>query len=254
MRPPSALFAGMALLATLAACERAAEPTAASEARTPRPVATAAVPDAGANAPTAPRAPAQAAEPFVLVVLGDGLTADAALPADALLARQVERLLHARGLGLEVRDASAPGDATGQGLARFDKAVAEDADGVLLALGGEDAVRRTPPGEVRAALAAVIESAQARGLWVGLVGIEAPPSAAADYRMRFDALYPELSTTYGVELYPHFYSGLVDRETGEARPELFRSDGVHPTDLGVAVVAEGMADWLADTLPAQARR
>jgi acyl-CoA thioesterase-1 len=238
------------LLALIAACEPDARSPASADARGPRPVATAAP-----AAPTAPSpTPAEARGPFVLVVLGDSLTAGETLPADATLAAQLAALLDARGLAAEVRDASASEAATGQGLARLDKAVEDDVDGLVVALGGDDAAQGAPPEEVRAALAAVIERAQGRGLWVGLVGIDAPRQAAPDYRARFDALYPELARTYGVELYPHLYSGLVDHETGEARPELFRSDGVHATELGVAIVAEGMADWLADALPARERR
>lgn len=253
MRQMLRLLPTLLAFAALGACEAEPQADPSTEARAPRPVATAAAPDP-AGRPAAARDAAPARDPFVLVVLGDSLTAGEGLPADAALAAQLGRLLAARGLHAVVRDASAPGDAIGQGLARFDKAVAEDVDGIILALGGDDGARGASAEAVESTLAAIIERARARGLWVGLVGVDAPRSAEPDDQARFEALYPELSEAYGLELYPHIYSGLIDHESGEARPELFRSDGVHPTDLGMAIVAEGMADWLADTLPAEAVR
>jgi acyl-CoA thioesterase-1 len=227
--------------ATPAAAESpAAAPTAASG---PRPVAT---------APAAAVAPAPF-DPFVLVVLGDSLVSGEALPDDALLAAQLQDQLAARRLSVEVRDESAAGDAA-SAAARF--GADPDADALVIVLGGDDLAARGSPAAVGAALARVIEAAQARGLWVGVIGLEAPlaggQSIDRDYETAFNGLYDSLAATYRVELYPDFFAGLVDRETGETRPELFLDDGVHPTDLGTAIIADGVADWLADTLPRNA--
>jgi acyl-CoA thioesterase-1 len=198
--------------------------------------------------------PAAPAKPFVLVLLGDSLSAGQGLPADASFSAQLARELTRQGVLAEVRNASVAGDDAADGLARFDAATPEDADGVLIELGADDLARGTAPESVEASLSALIERAQSRGLWVGLIGLSAPSASDADYAAAFNAMYDELARDHGVELYPDYYSGLIDRETGEARPELFLEDGVHPTDLGVAIVAEGVADWLSDSLPRAARR
>lgn len=243
------LLAGV--LAALAACggpKRASEDTGAPA---PRPVATA--PATGAGGADGPggetSADAPGARPFVLVLLGDTLSDAAGLPADLTLPARLEDELAALGADAEVRDASAADGGAAAGLARFDAAVGADADGVLIELGAEDMLAHASPAAVKATLAQTIERAQARDLWVGLVGLEPPLGSDAAYDASFNALYADLARDYGVDLYPFFYAGLVDRETGEARPELFEPDGLHPTDLGVAIVAEGMADWLADALP-----
>lgn len=243
----------VALLAlAVTACGReTAAPSPASQqpeqqSQGPRPVATTA-------APAAPEAPA---DPFVLVVLGDSFAAGDELPPDATLSAQLARQLADNGVAAQVLDASAPGDSASV-LARFENAVAAEADAVVIALGGDDLARAAAPAEVEAALAGVIERAQARGLWVGLVGLEAPLGGGASddpgYIEAFNDLYAELASSHRVRLYPDFFSGLVDHETGETRAELFLADGVHPTDLGVAIIAEGLADWLADALPREAR-
>ncbi len=222
----------------------AAAPTFAGPAG-PRPVATVAAEDAPAAAP---------AEPFVLIVLGDSLAAGAELPVDAVLSVQLARELRRQGVRAEVRDASLAGDGAADGLARFDAATPADADGVLIELGAEDLAQGAPIESVATALSVLIERAQSRGLWVGLIGLSSPAPEDADYAAAFNAIYADLARTHDVEFYPDYYAGLIDRETGEARPELFLEDGVHPTDLGVAIVADGVADWLADALPREAQR
>jgi len=248
MRHLTRILLIVGLLGPLLACggpKRAAE---TPDAAAPRPVATAS-PSSAPGEPEGPAAPAPAREPFVLVLLGDTLSAPGGLPAELTLPAQLQSQLQSFGVDAKVRDASLEGGDAADGLARFDAAVGTDADGVLIELGAQDMRTHAAPAAVKATLAQAIERAQARGLWVGLVGLEPPLGADAAYDTSFNALYAELARDYDVELYPFFYAGLVDRETGEARPELFEPDGLHPTDLGVSIVAENMADWLADALP-----
>ena len=48
--------------------------------------------------------------------------------------------------------------------------------------------------------------------------------------MKFDAIYPELASAYGVDLYPFFLEGVA------ADPKLTQQDGLHPTGAGVAKI------------------
>lgn len=238
----------LALAAFVTACDAREERAAATaDPNAPRPVATAAPePDAADAAPAAP------AEPFVLVVFGDSLSAGYGLPPAAALPAQLALFLDADGAHLDVRNAGVSGDTSTTALARFDWSVVPEADGVLIELGSNDMLQGAPVEALEANIAAAIERAQARGLWVGLVGMKAPLNADPDYRAAFDAVFPDLADAYGVELYSYYFDGLIDPETGDSRPELFLPDGVHPTDAGVTIVAEGMADWLEDVLPRDA--
>lgn len=229
-----------------------------SEDSVPASAATAVDPSATAGprpvATTAPAAqPAVIDEPFLLVVLGDSLSAGIGLPPDASFSSQLANALAQSDVSADVLDASAAGDSAADGLARFDAAVPADADGVLIELGAADLARGAPPASVADTLSSLIERAQSRGLWVGLVGLSSPDATDTDYADAFEAIYGTLAREHEVPFYPDYYAGLIDRETGLARPELFLEDGAHPTDLGVSIVAEGVAAWLAGVLPREAR-
>jgi acyl-CoA thioesterase-1 len=62
----------------------------------------------------------------------------------------------------------------------------------------------------------------------------APPNYGSEYAARFNAIYPELSKTFGVPLYPFFLEGVA----AEAR--LNQPDGLHPTAEGVDVIVKNI--------------
>jgi acyl-CoA thioesterase I len=187
---------------------------------------------------------AQLPEPaYRLVVLGDSLSAGFNLSDDEALPAALERALHARGLGrVVVINAGVSGDTTAAGLARFGFSVGPDADGVLIALGANDALQGQPPEQARANLAAMIDLAEARGLDVALAGMLAPVNLGPDYRARFDRIYPELASEKTVPLYPFLLAPVA------LRPEFLMGDGMHPTAPGVELMAAPLADFLAQSL------
>lgn len=192
----------------------------------------------------APAAGARAPEPaYRLVVLGDSLSAGFNLADDEALPAALERALHARGLHqVVVINAGVSGDTTSAGLARFGFSVGPDADGVLIALGANDALQGQPPEQARANLAAMIDLAEARGLDVALAGMLAPVNLGPDYRARFDRIYPDLASEKSVPLYPFLLDPVA------LRPEFLMGDGLHPTAPGVELMAAPLADFLAQSL------
>lgn len=197
-------------------------------------------------------APYPETERFVLIFLGDSLTAGYGLSRDNSLPSQLQALLDAQRAPIEVRNAGVSSDTSAQGLARFDWSVPADADGVIIEFGANEMFQGRRPEDVRADLAAIIAHAKARRLWIGLVGMKAPVNAGPSYRRAFDRLYPDLAREHGLELYPFYFDGLIDPQSGAFRPELFLPDGLHPTESGVAIVANGMATWLERALPSEA--
>ncbi len=203
-------------------------------------------PEAAAPAPSAV---ASNDEAFVLVVLGDSLTAGFGLEdPDRLVNGLQARMAEGREGVIEVRNAGVSGETAEDGLRRFDWSVTPDADGVLVELGANDMFAGRDPSAVRADLAAIIERAEARELWVGLVGMRAPVNAGEDYRLAFDAIYGELSDAYCAPLYPWYFDGIIDPESGATRLELLLDDGLHPNAAGIDVVAERLGAWLAGAI------
>lgn len=176
-----------------------------------------------------------AAETVRIVAIGDSLTAGYGLEQGTGFVPQLDAWLDANGAPeAEVVNMGVSGDTTAGGKARLDWALADGADAVMIALGGNDLLRGVQPAESRANLTAMLDALQARGLPVLLAGISAPNNYGPDYKAEFDRIYPELSEEYGTILHPSFLAGL----SGE--PDLFQSDGLHPNEKGVGLMVEAI--------------
>jgi acyl-CoA thioesterase I len=196
-----------------------------------------------------PLHPAGASEQrrFELVFLGDSLTQGYGLPANAALPAQLQRLVDARGLNISIRNAGVSGETSAQGLRRFDAAT-RDADGVVIQFGGNDMLQGRSPSAIEADLRELVARARTRKLWVGLVGMKAPPIAGAAYRAAFDRIFHDLAEEHSAPLYPFYFEGLIDERVGAMRQDFFL-DRVHPNAKGVAIVAGGILRWLDKSLP-----
>ena len=197
----------------------------------------------GLLALTAPALAANDEPAYRLVILGDSLSAGFGLNDSEALPAMLDQALAARGLDqIIVLNAGVSGDTTAGGLARFDFSVGPDADGVIIALGANDALQGQPPEQTRANLAAMIDRAQARNLDIVLAGMLAPINMGVEYRARFDAIYPDLSEAEDVALYPFLLAPVA------LQPGFLQRDGLHPTAAGVALMAEPLADFVAASL------
>ena len=105
---------------------------------------------------------------------------------------------------------------------------------LVVALGGNDALRGLPPDELQKNLGMIIERAQARGIKVILAGMEAPPNWGRSYVVGFHRVYPALARQYHVALVPFLLQGVA----GDVR--LNQPDGIHPTAQGARIVADNV--------------
>ncbi|GAB5374605.1 MAG: arylesterase [Acuticoccus sp.] len=176
------------------------------------------------------------AEPVRIVALGDSLTAGFGLPPGAGFPAQLQRALQGEGYDVTIADAGVSGDTTSGGLARLDWSVGPDADAVIVALGGNDALRGLDPATTRANLTQILDRLAERGLPVLLAGMLAPPNLGEDYGRDFAAVFADLLAR-DVVPYPFFLEGVA------ADPALNQADGIHPTEEGIAVM-------VANILPA----
>lgn len=165
-----------------------------------------------------------------LVAFGDSLTAGYGVRPSESFPVQLEAALRAKGLNIEVVNSGVSGDTASAGLERFDWAVPDDADAVILELGANDALRGVAPEQTNATLDSLLTRLAERKLPVLLTGMLAPKNWGDDYANKFDAIYPALATKHIVMLYPFFLDGVImDRA-------LNQGDGIHPTGKGVAVI------------------
>jgi acyl-CoA thioesterase I len=182
----------------------------------------------------APLPAVAAAKPVAMVVLGDSLSAGYGLPAAAAFPAKLEKALRSSGLDVKIGNAGVSGDTSSGGRDRLDWSVPEGTDAVILELGANDALRGTDPKVTRAALSDILTRLKARGVAVLLCGMLAPPNYGSDYAKRFDAIYPELATSFGVPLYPFFLEGVA------ADARLNQTDGMHPTAEGIDVIVKNI--------------
>lgn len=173
------------------------------------------------------------AEPLTIVALGDSLTAGFQLAPGAGFPAQLEEALQGEGLDVKVLDAGVSGDTTSGGLSRLDWSVGEEADAVIVALGGNDALRGLAPETTQANLTAILDRLDERGLPVLVAGMLAPPNLGEDYGAAFAKVFADLSSR-DIVFYPFFLEGVA------ANPALNLPDGIHPTAEGVAVMVENI--------------
>lgn len=195
--------------------------------------------------------PAQA-EPLRLVALGDSLTQGYGLAPEDGFVPQLQAWLDGQGLAVEVVNAGVSGDTTAGGLERVNWVLAGGADGLIVALGGNDMLRGFPPEQTRANLEAIIQAALGRDIPVMLIGVEASNNYGPSYKAAFDGNYTDLAQHYGLPLVPSFLSAIAEGRTLEEMRGLMQNDGLHPNAQGVelivAEVGPEVAAWLS-TLP-----
>lgn len=184
--------------------------------------------------------PAHSAEaaqntPIRILAFGDSLTAGYGLddPADAFPS-QLQAALRDEGHDVELLQAGISGDTTTGGRSRLEWSLAEKPDAVIVALGGNDALRAVNPSVTLDNIEFIVRRIQQEGVPVLIAGMLAPPNLGRDYGDRFNAIFPDVAAETGALLYPFFLEGVA------AVPELNQDDRIHPTAKGVAVIVSGI--------------
>jgi len=166
-----------------------------------------------------------------IVALGDSLTSGHRLPRGDAYPALIEQALEDAGLPFDVVNHGVDGDTTAGGVRRLEAALAEKPQILIVAFGANDGLRGVPVAQVRANVAKIIETAQARGVSVLLVGMEALPLHGWQYTIDFHNIWPELAASYNVPLVPFMLNGVF------GNPDLMSSDGVHPNASGTKLIA-----------------
>ncbi len=123
-----------------------------------------------------------------------------------------------------VVNASVSGETSAGGRSRLPAALEQHKPSiVILELGANDGLRGLRPQLMAENLTAMIDAARAAGSQVLLVGMQMPPNYGAAYTRRFAQTFTDVAQAREVPLVPFLLDGFADQ------PELFLSDGIHPT-------------------------
>lgn len=191
--------------------------------------------------------PAPQTPPLRLMVIGDSLAAGFGLPAEQAFPAQLEAALRRNGHAVTVLNAGVSGDTSAGGKARIAWALADKPDGVIVELGGNDALRGIDPKELYGNLSAILATLKARAIPAFLSGMYAPPNLGAAYGAEFRAVYTRLAAEFDVPLQPFFLEGVA------MRPALNQADGIHPNAAGVAVLVDNILPLIEPWLMTRVR-
>ena len=177
--------------------------------------------------------------PYTIVALGDSLTAGFGVRRSEAFPARLDARLKAAGYLVRIANAGLSGDTTAGALARFDFAVPQGTNGLLLGIGANDMLQGMSPGAASRNIEAIIVRAKARGIRVALLGMRAPTNWGTQYRAAFDTIYPTLARKHGVALDPFVLEGVA------LNPALNQADGIHPTPIGADRIAARLVPFTA---------
>jgi acyl-CoA thioesterase-1 len=171
----------------------------------------------------------QGAAAGTVLIVGDSISAGFGLDTRLGWVSLLEQRLKQQGITDTVVNASISGDTSAGGQARLPALLtAHKPEVVILELGGNDGLRGQQPAILQQNLAAMIDSSQATGAKVLLLGMKLPPNYGVRYNEAFAAVYGNLAQQKKVALVPFFLEGVG------GVPDLMQADGLHP-----AVAAQG---------------
>ena len=137
------------------------------------------------------QAAAQAAERATrILALGDSLTAGYGLTdLKQSFPAQLEAALKAKGHDVVIIQGGVSGDTSTGGRSRIEWALGEKPDAVIVALGGNDALRAVDPAVTLEAMDAIVKRIKKDNLPVLVAGMFAPPNLGKEYGTRFAASF-----------------------------------------------------------------
>jgi acyl-CoA thioesterase-1 len=180
-------------------------------------------------------APASAASPRTVLVLGDSLSAAHNIP----VAAGWVSLLDARSSKMvppwTLVNASISGETSLSGRNRLPALLASAKPAVVvIELGANDGLRGLPLAPLKENLDAMVVAALAAHARVLIVGIELPVNYGPQYRDGLRAIYADVARMRKVALLPFLLDGVA------LDPALMQEDGLHPTAAGEPRVADNV--------------
>jgi acyl-CoA thioesterase I len=129
-------------------------------------------------------------------------------------------------LNMPITNLGVSGNTTAEALGRIGMVTARKPAVVIVLLGGNDYLRRVPRAETEESLARIIESIQAFGAAVILVGVDSGLVLNRD-----EELFERLSEKYHTAYVPDILEDILGRSG-------LMADSLHPNDAGYKIMAE----------------
>lgn len=178
--------------------------------------------------------PISFAQPVILVV-GDSLSAAYQIPPEQGWVNLLAKKVKAAYRNASVVNSSFVGDTTANALQRLPLLLTEhQPDIVILALGGNDGLRRWPVQKMKDNLQQLISLCQQAQAEVLLIGIKLPPSYDPAYAQAFAATFHQLSKHNQIALVPFMLENIA------LNPKMMLADRVHPSAEAQTLILENI--------------
>ena len=178
-----------------------------------------------------------------VLLFGDSLMAGYGLPKEHHLSPVLQNNLKEDGLNIEVINGSVSGSTSSGGLNRAEWTLSEPGiDLIILGLGANDMLRGIQPDETEKNLEEIINIANNKQIKIIIAGMVAPITHWAEYKKKFDAIYPKLSKKYNLPLIPFLLEGVA------LNPSLNQQDGIHPNEEGTIIISKTLKEIILKNL------
>src|SRR5512143_2404958 len=190
-----------------------------------------------------------AASSCSLLVVGDSLSSGYGLaPGQSWVDRLAARMQKVAPQW-HVVNASVSGDTTQNGLQRLQPALdRQRPQGVLIELGGNDAMRGTPPAVIRQNLVTMVRQAKAAGTWVALLEAPVLPNYGKPYADAVAKLYVEVAREERIIRVPCFVCGVG------VTPGMMQADGIHPNEKAQVKMLDAVWPYIKHKLRCPVRK
>ena len=177
-----------------------------------------------------------------IVAFGDSLTAGYGLPAAQSYPALLERALIERGHDVKIINAGVSGDTSADARNRARFTLKTKPQIVIVAFGGNDALRGLPPKAMRENLDFVLQAARDAGAAPVLAGMLAPVNLGESYGRDFAAVFADLAQKHAAVFYPFLLEGVA------LNPDLNQADGIHPNADGAREIARRILPFVERAL------
>ena len=182
-----------------------------------------------------------------VVILGDSITAGYGIDPQEAYPALLQKKIDTARLPYRVINAGVSGDTTAGGLRRVLWALgSQGADVLVVALGGNDGLRGTPPEQTAQNLAGIVEAARKKNpaMKIVVAGMQMPSNLGLDFTSQFKAVFPKVAAEKKAALVPYLLEGVGGSE------KFNQPDRIHPTAEGQKIIAETVWKVLEDQLRA----
>ena len=184
-----------------------------------------------------------------MLIVGDSLSSGYGLANGTSWVDRLDARLKKTAPDWRAINASVSGDTTQNGLQRLKPALSRQRpQGVLIELGGNDALRGTPPKVIRQNLVTMIRQAKASGAWVALLEAPVLPNYGKPYADAVAKLYMDVAREEKIIRVPCFVCG-VGVSAG-----LMQADGIHPNEKAQAKMLDAVWPYIQPKLTCPSKK